>query len=350
MVISLNNKICLKSLNLKELENFFIGLNQPKYKAKQVFEWLSKGVLSFYEMTNISKELQEKLDEISYINTLKIEKKLVSKIDGTVKYLFKLMDGEFIESVIMEYKHGTSICISTQVGCKMGCKFCASTIKGFKRNLTSAEILDQIIFSAIDLGKRITNVVLMGIGEPLDNYDNLLNFLEIVNNRNGLNISHRRICVSTCGIVDKIFMLAEKQLQITLSVSIHAPNDMLRNKVLPINLKWGVDELINSCHYYISKTGRRISFEYILIDGVNDKEENALELAKILKGMLCHINLISVNKVDEREFLKSNIKTTNNFLAILKEKGLNATVRRVLGSDINASCGQLRIDSINIAN
>lgn len=346
----MESKICIKSLTLNELENLFISINEPKYRALQVFSWLSKGVISFDDMTNISKELKEKLEEITYVNILKIEKKLVSKIDGTVKYLFKLMDNEFIESVVMEYKHGISICISTQVGCKMGCSFCASTIGGFKRNLSTAELIDQIIFSQLDYGKRISSVVLMGIGEPLDNYDNLIKFLEIVNNKNGLNISLRHISVSTCGIVDKIYLLAEKRLQITLSVSIHAPNDTLRNKLLPINFKWGVDELINSCHYYIDETGRRISFEYTLIDGVNDKEENALELARILKGMLCHINLITVNKVKERNYIKSNINTVNNFSNILKSKGLNVTVRRVLGADINASCGQLRRDSIDSDN
>lgn len=340
----------IKSMTSEKLKNYIISLGEPPFKAKQIFKWLNRGVRTFEEMTDISKDLKAKLNENAYINTLEIERKLVSEIDGTVKYLFKLMDGEHVESVVMKYKHGNSICISAQVGCKMGCSFCASTIGGFKRNLTAAEILDQVMFAGLDYGEKISNIVLMGIGEPLDNFNNVLDFIDNVNNENGLNIGQRHISLSTCGIVDKIMELADKGLQITLSISLHAPNDTIRKKIMPINFKWGVDELINSCHYYIAKTGRRISFEYTLIDGVNNSLECAEELARKLKGMICHLNIISVNPVKERAYKALSEMKTNEFCELLKKKGINATVRRVLGADINASCGQLRRESSLSAN
>lgn len=340
----------IKSMTSEKLKNYIVSLGEPPFKAKQIFKWLNRGVRTFEEMTDISKDLKAKLSENAYINTLEIEKKLVSEIDGTVKYLFKLIDGEHIESVVMKYKHGNSICISTQVGCKMGCSFCASTIGGFKRNLTAAEILDQVMFAQCDYGEKISNIVLMGIGEPLDNFNNVLDFIDNVNHSDGLNIGQRHISLSTCGIVDKIIELADKGLQITLSISLHAPNDTIRKKIMPINFKWGVDELINSCHYYIAKTGRRISFEYTLIDGVNNSLECAEELARKLKGMICHLNIISVNPVKERAYKALSEKKTNEFCELLKKKGINATVRRVLGADINASCGQLRRESSLSAN
>lgn len=337
-------KADIKSLTLNELNTFLSTLNQPSYRAAQIFKWLYRGITDFDEMTDLSKELRNILKEKAFIDILETEKKLVSKTDGTVKYLFRLKDGEHIESVVMSYKHGNSICISSQVGCKMGCAFCASTIGGFKRNLTAAEMLNQIIFAQNDYGQKIGNIVIMGIGEPLDNYTNVLVFLENINSKEGLNISHRHISLSTCGIVDKINDLAKKRLQITVSVSLHAPNDAIRNRIMPINKKWDIDELIKSCHYYIEETGRRISFEYTLIDGVNDSLECADELAQRLAGLICHVNLIAVNPIREKCFSKSSAEMVAKFQKRLLEKGINATVRRVLGADINASCGQLRAD------
>lgn len=333
----------INSLTYEQLNNVISKFGQPKFRAKQIFTWLHKnGVTSFDEMTNVSKALREKLCENYYISTCEIEDKYVSKIDDTVKYLFKLNDGEYIESVIMKYKYGYTICVSSQVGCKMGCTFCASTLAGFKRNLTSGEIEAQLHSAQKDLNIKISHIVLMGIGEPLDNFDNVINFLYNVNDENGLNISMRNITISTCGVVTRIYDLMKLNLQLTLTISLHAPNDEIRSNTMPINNKYKIDELLKACREYGLKTGRRVSFEYTLIKDVNDSSENALELASRLKGMNAHVNLIPVNDVKERGNVKSSKKAILNFQNILKKSGINATIRRTLGSDINASCGQLR--------
>lgn len=332
----------LRSLEYGELEAFLLELGEPKFRAKQIFSWLMQGVDDFSGMSNISKKTKEALKEKSYISKLKIREKYVSKLDGTVKYLFELDDGNCIETVVMRYKHGLSVCISSQVGCRMGCGFCASTIGGLYRSLSAGEIINQIIYAQKDIGERISNIVMMGIGEPLDNYDNVIKFLHNVNHSDGLNIGYRHISLSTCGLVDKINALAEEKLPITLSVSLHAPNNEIRDKIMPVNKKYKVEELIKACKSYINKTNRRISFEYSLIAGVNDSEENAVELARLLKGMLCHINLIPVNHVEEREYYKGDALSIKKFQERLVGLGMNATVRRELGSDISASCGQLR--------
>lgn len=333
----------IKSLSYDELNNEILKLKLPKFRTKQIYEWLHKyGVSSFDEMSNISKDLRSKLSNNFYISSCEIEQKFVSKIDDTVKYLFRLVDGEYVESVIMKYKYGYTICVSSQVGCKMGCTFCASTLAGFKRNLEAGEIESQLHTAQKDLGIRISHIVLMGIGEPLDNYDNVIKFFHNVNNENGLNISMRNITVSTCGIVPRIYDLLNENLQITLTISLHAPNDEIRSKTMPVNNKWGIDEVIKACREYVNKTNRRVSFEYTLINGVNDTEQCALELSNRLKGMLCHVNLIPVNAVEERGNVRSTDDNIRKFMEILKRNGINATIRRTLGSDINASCGQLR--------
>ena len=334
--------IDLKDFEFSELENFLKEQGEPKFRAGQIFEWLSKGVESFDEMTNISKATREKLSKVSFVSTLKIREKYVSKLDKTTKYLFELPDGNCIESVVMYYNHGISICISSQVGCRMGCGFCASTIGGLYRSLTAGEILNQVIFSQKDIGERIRNIVMMGIGEPLDNFENVIKFLHNVNHEKGLNIGYRHISLSTCGLVPKIYDLAKENMPITLSVSLHAPNNEIRNSIMPVNKKYPVEELIKACKDYIKTTTRRISFEYSLISGVNDSEKDAEELARLLKGMLCHVNLIPVNKIEEREYHKGNKKEIRAFCDKLNSLGINATVRRELGSDIQASCGQLR--------
>lgn len=334
--------IDLKDLSFEELQELLCGIGEPKFRAKQIFAWLSKGVESFEEMSDISKKTREKLAEISCISTLKIREKYVSKLDKTTKYLFELEDGNCIESVVMYYKHGITICISSQVGCRMGCAFCASTIGGLYRSLTAGEILNQVIFAQKDIGERISNIVMMGIGEPLDNYDNVIKFLHNVNHELGLNIGLRHISLSTCGVVDRIYDLAKEKMPITLSVSLHAPNDEIRDSIMPINHKYKIAELMTACRDYIDTTTRRISFEYSLISGVNDSKENAHKLARLLKGMLCHVNLIPVNKVKERGFEKGTRAQIDMFLNTLISLGINATVRRELGSDISASCGQLR--------
>lgn len=334
--------IDLKDLEYFELCDFIENLGEKKFHAKQIFSWLSKGVENFDEMTDISKGMREKLGQKSFISKLEIEKKLVSKIDKTTKYLFRLEDGNCIESVVMYYNHGVTICVSSEVGCLMGCRFCASTIGGKVRNLTAGEILNQVIFAEKDLGERISNIVIMGIGEPLDNFENVIKFLHNVNNPNGLNIGYRHISLSTCGIVPKIYELAKKNLPITLSVSLHAPNNKIRDSIMPINSKYKIEELIRACKDYIEATKRRISFEYSLISGVNDSLENADELSRLLSGMLCHVNLIPVNSIEERDYHSSDKQDIYKFCERLINRGINATVRRELGRDINASCGQLR--------
>lgn len=338
----------IKSMTSAELSEMLVSLQQPRFRAAQIFDWLHvKKVLTFEEMSNLPKNLIEKLNQNCYITSLKIEKKLVSKIDSTIKYLFALNDNQYIESVLMKYKHGNSICISTQVGCKMGCAFCASTKAGFVRNLTPSEILEQIYMATKDTGEKISNVVLMGIGEPLDNYDNVIRFLDLLSCDKGHNLSLRHVSLSTCGVVDKIYDLAEKKYGLTLSISLHAPNDKLRSNTMPINKRWNIDELLTACKVYTQKTSRRISFEYALIKGVNDSIECANELSKKLKGMLCHVNLIPVNEIKESNYKKSDKQNVFIFQQQLIKNGINTTIRRTLGTDISAACGQLRRDTDN---
>lgn len=320
------------------------GVKFEKFRVKQIFSWLMKGVSDFSEMSNISSKQRTVLSENCYIALPKIHKKFVSRLDGTVKYLFELFDGEKIESVFMRYKHGNTICISTQAGCRMGCSFCASTLAGLSRHLTPSEMLGQILAAQNDTGERISNIVMMGIGEPLDNYDNSIKFLKLVNHPDGINIGYRHISLSTCGIVSGIYRLAEENLPITLSISLHAPTQEYRESIMPVARKWDIHELIKACKDYIGITGRRISFEYAMIDGVNDSAECAATLSGLLSGMLCHVNLIPLNDVKERDYKKSSTKAIESFVRILEKNGITTTVRRRLGSDINASCGQLRRD------
>ncbi|MBE6602555.1 MAG: 23S rRNA (adenine(2503)-C(2))-methyltransferase RlmN [Ruminococcaceae bacterium] len=339
----------LLSLDLQELESWMLSAGEAKYRAKQMFSQLHKGI-SPDEMTNLGKRLQAKLSEHFHWHLPLIEQKLVSKLDGTVKYLFSLCDGNCVESVVMRYEHGNTICISSQVGCRMGCKFCASTIGGRVRDLTPAELLGQVIAAQKDLGERISNIVMMGIGEPLDNYDNVLKFLRLVNCDEGINIGYRHISLSTCGLVDGIYRLMEENLPITLSISLHAPDDETRSAIMPINKRFGVDALLEACRAYFAHTGRRISFEYTLIAGKNDSSENAQKLARLLNSKLrsrtetmpIHVNLIPVNEVEETDFKHSSRGAVQAFAKVLESKGIRATVRRRLGADINASCGQLR--------
>lgn len=331
------------SMTFEELSETLSALNVPKFRAKQIYEWLHRHLASDYdEMSNIPKTLREELNEKFPLYTCKIARKQVSKLDGTVKYLFEMHDGDYVESVVMKYKYGYTICVSSQVGCKMGCAFCASTLGGFKRSLLPGEILSQLYTAQRDLGERISHIVLMGMGEPLDNYDNVMRFLELITDEKGLNISMRNISLSTCGIVPRINELIDKHMQLTLSISLHAPSDELRSRIMPINNKYPVDELLRSCRKYASETSRRISFEYAMLSGVNDSDECAALLASKLKGMLCHVNLIPVNEVAESPFKPSSHERVECFTGILSKNGINATVRRKLGSDIDASCGQLR--------
>lgn len=329
-------------MTLDELTEFVTENGFPKFRAKQIYDWLYKNVTDFDNMRNIPADLKAFLKSSSYISVANIEKKLVSRYDKTVKYLFSFNDGECVESVVMSYKHGYSICISTQVGCKMGCTFCATGKSGFSRSLTPSEMLGQIEAAQRDLNIRISNIVLMGMGEPLDNFDNVVKFLRLVSSDNGLNIGMRHITLSTCGIVPKIYELAKLHLGITLSVSLHAPNDEIRQRTMPIARKYSIEELLKACSDYFKTTGRRVTFEYSMISGVNDSDENARELAKRLEGTQSHVNLIPVNTVEGTGYLKSNIKRQQAFINILAAKNIGATVRRTLGSDINASCGQLK--------
>ncbi len=334
--------IDLKDFEYDELTQYLKSIGEKKFRAEQIFSWLHKGVESYDEMTNLSKATREKLERETYVSTMKIREKYVSAIDGTVKYLFELPDGNCVESVVMRYHHGLTICISSQVGCRMGCRFCASAIGGLYRSLTAGEILNQVIFAQKDIGERISNIVMMGIGEPLDNFDNVITFLHNVNHEKGLNIGYRHISLSTCGIVPMIYKLSEENLPITLTISLHAPNDEIRDTIMPVNHKYKIAELLKACKAYVKATGRRISFEYSLIHGVNDSVENAKELAELVSDLHGHINLIPVNKVEERSFEKGSREDIRKFRDKLTSMGINATVRRELGSDISASCGQLR--------
>lgn len=341
-------KIDILSLELYELEEKILEMGEKKFRAKQIFEWLHiKRATDFDQMTNLSSQLRERLKENFCLKSLFVVKKLESSSDNTVKYLYELPDGNHIETVLMEYNHGNSICVSTQVGCKMGCKFCASTIAKFKRNLEPSEILLQIYETERNSGRKVSSIVLMGIGEPLDNYDNVLKFMNILSSKDGNAMSLRHLSLSTCGIVPKIYELAKLKLGLTLSISLHATNNQKRSEIMPINNKYDIYQLVEASKYYFKETGRRISFEYSLIDGVNDSKEYAKELAELLKGMPTHINLIPVNQVKETNFHSSK-KAAITFQKYLTDLGLNATIRRTLGSDIDAACGQLRREHENM--
>jgi len=338
----------IKSLTLPELREAFASLGEPAFRAQQVFVWLSRGAGSFAEMSNLSKPLREKLDNLYFITRPTAVRRQVSQRDGTIKYLWRLSDGNCVESVVMRYRHGNTVCISSEVGCPMGCKFCASTLGGLVRRLTPSELFDQVLFSQLDSGLEISNVVLMGIGEPLDNFDAVMKFLELVNSPEGLNIGMRHISLSTCGLVDKIDLLAQRKLQLTLSVSLHAPDDETREKIMPVDKRWPVDELLAACRRYFDTTGRRVSFEYTMIDGVSDSPEKAELLARKLRGMGAHVNLIPLNAVRETGLKTSSREAVRRFQEILESAGIPATVRRTLGGDIDASCGQLRRKFENI--
>ncbi|MDE7243610.1 MAG: 23S rRNA (adenine(2503)-C(2))-methyltransferase RlmN [Oscillospiraceae bacterium] len=330
----------IKSITLEELTEELRQMGEPAFRGKQIFSWLHRGVRSFEEMSNISKPLRERLAELYYIGVPRAVRKQVSKSDGTVKYLWELRDGNCIETVLMQYRHGNTVCISSQVGCRMGCAFCASTIGGKVRDLRPSELLDQVIFSQLDSGLPVSNIVLMGIGEPMDNLDNVLRFLELVNHPQGLNIGMRHISLSTCGVVPGIRRLAESELQLTLSVSLHAPDNETRSRLMPVNRAYDVEALFAACHGYFQKTGRRISFEYAMIDGVNDSDSQADLIVQKLRGMPGHVNLIPLNNVAESALKPS--RRVSAFQKRLERQGVTATVRRSLGGDIDASCGQLR--------
>ncbi len=333
----------IKSMTLTELQDECRDMGLPKFRAGQIYSWLhQKHAESFEEMTNLSKDLRAKLAERYEIKNVRILEKYVSKLDGTIKYLYKLNDGETIESVLMKYKYGYSVCVSSQVGCDMKCRFCASTIDGCLRSLSASEILSQVYKAERDTGERISHVVLMGMGEPLVNYDNVIRFLDILTDEKGDNLSARHISVSTCGIVPRIYDLIETHPQFTLSVSLHAPNDEIRSQIMPVNRRWNVEELLKACRTYTETTSRRISFEYAMMSGVNDSDECAYELASKLKGMLCHVNLIPANEVRENDYESSSQERLQAFSRILESRGITTTIRRTLGPDINASCGQLR--------
>ena len=330
----------IKSMTQQELSLFFKELGEPAFRAKQAFTWLHRGAVSFEDMTNLSKPLREKLAAQCFITAPVVARKQESRLDGTIKYLWELSDGNCIETVLMQYHHGNTVCISSQVGCRMGCAFCASTIAGKVRDLRPSEMLDQVLFTQLDSGREISNIVLMGIGEPLDNMDNVLRFLELVNHPDGLHIGMRHISLSTCGVVPGIDALAEKQLQLTLSVSLHAPDSETRSRIMPVNRAYDVERLFDACHRYFEKTGRRISFEYAMIDGVNDHDWQADLIAKKLRGMPGHVNLLPLNDVVESPYKPS--RRVAAFQKRLESHGITATVRRSLGGDIDASCGQLR--------
>lgn len=332
----------IKSMTIPELGAVLKELGQPAFRAKQIYTWLHKGVRSYEQMTNLPKALRDTLAERYPICAPEVIRKQESKLDGTIKYLWRLSDGNCVETVLMRYHYGNSVCISTEVGCRMGCAFCASTLGGLVRKLEPYEMLDQVLFTQVDSGLPIGHIVLMGIGEPLDNFDNVMRFLELVNSPEGMNISMRHISLSTCGLVPGIDRLAEQKLQLTLSVSLHAPTDEIRNTIMPVNKAYPTEELLAACRRYYEKTNRRISFEYAMINGVNDTEEAARILIKRLKGLPAHMNLIPLNHVEESPLKPSTKQAVSRFQKILEDAGIPATVRRTLGSDIDASCGQLR--------
>ena len=332
--------INIRDLNLEELETELLNMGEKKYRAKQIFAWLYRGIETFDEMTDLSKKLIEKLKEKFYLQNLEVANFQKSK-DGTVKFLFRLKDGHAIESVMMKYKYGNTACVSNQIGCKMGCNFCASAKIGFVRNLTAGEIVSQILEIEKQTGEKISNVVFMGIGEPLDNYDNVMKAIRLINDPKGLNIGARHISISTCGLIHNIRRLAEENMQCNLCISLHSSRDEVRTSMMPINKAYSIAEVIEACKYYIEKTNRRVTFEYALVDGVNDSKDDALHLSKLLKGILCHVNLIPINKIKDGIYEKSSTEKILAFRDLLNEKGIVATVRRELGSDISAACGQL---------
>ncbi|MGN1097798.1 MAG: 23S rRNA (adenine(2503)-C(2))-methyltransferase RlmN [Clostridia bacterium] len=334
--------INLGDFTLEELTEYMKSMGEGAFRGKQLFRWINGGAEGLDECTNLSKALREKLSRQAEIYLPKIRRKLISKIDGTVKYLFEMKDGNLVESVVMSYHHGYSICISSQVGCRMGCTFCASTLNGLVRNLAPHEITGQIIAAQKDMGIRISNVVIMGIGEPLDNYDNIIRFLKNVNNPEGLGIGYRHITLSTCGLADKIRQLADEEIPVNLALSLHAPSDELRREMMPVAKAYSIAEVLSACDYYFEKTGRRVTFEYALAENKNSSMDCARRLAELLKGRNCHVNLIPVNPVKERSYVRGDKKSVTAFMDYLNKNGVNATLRRELGSDINASCGQLR--------
>lgn len=338
----IQNKVALKNMTEEELKEFLKSIGEKPFRGSQIFSWIYKGAKTFDDMKNIPKSLREKLEEVSYIGNIKQELVLESKIDKCKKYLFELNDGNIVETVMMDYGDRVTVCISNQVGCRMGCKFCASTLEGLIRNLEPWEILDQIMKVQEDVNKRVSNLVLMGSGEPLDNFENTKKFFKIVNEKNGLNIGYRHITLSTCGVVPKMYDFADLQLPINLAVSLHSPFDEERKKIMPVANAYKIDDIIKACNYYINKTNRRVTFEYSLIKGVNDSKKEAEELIKLLKGMLCHVNLIPINKVEERDFERPDKTYIYKFRDILEKNNIPATVRISMGSDIGGACGQLR--------
>ena len=345
----MQKKMDIKSLNMEELTAFVVGLGEKKFRGKQLYEWLHvRQAASFDEMTNLSKEFRERLKETCELVCLRQVDVQISAIDGTRKYLFALSDGNVIESVLMRYKHGNSVCISSQVGCRMGCRFCASTLDGLVRGLAPSEMLDQIYRISKDIGERVSNVVVMGTGEPMDNFDNLLKFIELLTDENGLHISQRNLTVSTCGIVPRMRELADYKLAITLALSLHASNQKKRLSLMPVANKYEIHEVVDACRYYFAQTGRRVTFEYSLVGGVNDTDEDAAELSQLIRGMNCHVNLIPVNPIKERDYVQSDTESIQAFKAKLEKNGINVTVRREMGRDIDGACGQLRRKHMNI--
>ncbi|MDD6351531.1 MAG: 23S rRNA (adenine(2503)-C(2))-methyltransferase RlmN [Lachnospiraceae bacterium] len=336
-------KTDIKSMTMDELKDYLVSMGEKPFRAKQLYEWMHVRLVStFDEMTNLPKSLREKLEESCSLTVLTQEDLQISKIDGTRKYLFALSDGNMVESVLMKYEHGNSVCISSQVGCRMGCRFCASTLDGLVRGLTPSEMLDQIYRIQTDIGERVSNVVVMGTGEPLDNYDNLIRFIHLLTDPNGLNISQRNVTVSTCGIVPRIYDLAKEDLQITLALSLHASTQEKRQELMPIANRYDIHEVLKAMKDYVNATGRRVTFEYSLVGGVNDTDEDAVRLAGLLKGLLCHVNLIPVNPIKERSYVQSNHRRVLAFQKKLENLGINVTIRRELGRDIDGACGQLR--------
>jgi 23S rRNA (adenine2503-C2)-methyltransferase len=336
-------KTDIKSMTLDELTEYIVAAGFPKFRGKQLYDWMHvKLVEGYEEMTNIPKQLKDFLSENTFFASLKPARVQVSKEDGTAKYLFELYDGNYIESVLMHYKHGNSVCISSQAGCRMGCRFCASTLDGLARSLEPSEMLDQIYRIQKSTGERVTNVVVMGSGEPFDNFDNFVRFEKLLTDENGLNISARNLTVSTCGLVPKIYELADMKLQITLAISLHAPNDDMRKKLMPIANKYSIKEIMDACRYYIEKTGRRVTFEYSLVKGENDSIECAEQLISLVKDLNCHINLIPVNPIKERDYRQTELADINKFKNRLEKNKINVTIRREMGRDIDGACGQLR--------
>ncbi len=333
----------LKNMNINEMTDFFLGIGEKKYHGKQVFKWIYRGITQIDDMTDISKNLRKKLKEIAYIGSYSVELIQESKKDGTKKFLFKLPDGNMIESVFMKYKYGNTLCVSSQVGCRMGCKFCASTLNGLDRNLTAGEMADQIICAERETGEKVGHIVVMGTGEPFDNYDNLIKFIKMINDENGLNIGMRNITVSTCGIVPKIIQFANDVPQANLAISLHGVENEKRSEIMPINKTYNIDKLLDSCREYIKLTNRRLTFEYTLVRGKNDLESDMEKLAEKLKGMLCHVNLIPLNEVSEIGYKASDRAYGEKMVKFLREKGIETTLRRELGKDIDGACGQLRL-------